>query len=420
MVSEGMKDNFAWDVKLEGTITGGLCWDNLTRSRMQDPRALERFGYKVYSQNDEDGILQEIFRRIGTTNKIFVEFGTQDGLESIGHYLLLCGWSGLWIEGDEGAVKRLQSRFRPAIDAQRLRVLNAFITRDNINSLITSAGMQGQIDLLSVDVDGNDYYIWKAIDAVLPRVAIVEFNGKMPPDLDWKMAYDADHIWDGSDRHGASLKALELLGREKGYTLVGTSLNGVNAFFVRDDLVNDSFLAPHTAEYLYNPLRLDLKFVTNHPSRYFLGLQREGYGLLDYCDVELVMGFHSVEYWEGVSSKQFAWTSEEKSVLRLLKCRAGDTCVIPCLFPEQASEGGEVICELDVSSNSPGGEKMYAVKGKNAIYIYDIGDLPQGAIIRLAICHQKLWIPSETTESCDTRRLGIGIRFSEIEFLSAK
>ena len=356
MVSEGMKDNFAWDVKLEGTITGGLCWDNLTRSRMQDPRALERFGYKVYSQNDEDGILQEIFRRIGTTNKIFVEFGTQDGLESIGHYLLLCGWSGFW----------------------------------------------------------------KAIDAVLPRVAIVEFNGKMPPDLNWKMAYDADHIWDGSDRHGASLKALELLGREKGYTLVGTSLNGVNAFFVRDDLVNDSFLAPHTAEYLYNPLRLDLKFVTNHPSRYFLGLQREGYGLLDYCDVELVMGFHSVEYCEGVSSKQFAWTSEEKSVLRLLKCRAGDTCVIPCLFPEQASEGGEVICELDVSSNSPGGEKMYAVKGKNAIYIYDIGDLPQGAIIRLAICHQKLWIPSETTELCDTRRLGIGIRFSEIEFLSAK
>lgn len=351
---------------------------------------------------------------------MFVEFGTQDGLESIGHYLLLCGWSGLWIEGDEDAVCRLKSRFRPAIAAQRLQVLNEFITRDNINLLIASAGIRGQIDLLSVDVDGNDYHIWKAIDAISPRVVIVEFNGKMPPDLDWKMAYDADHIWDGSDRHGASLKALELLGREKGYTLVGTSLNGVNAFFVKNDLVNDSFMGPYTAEHLYNPLRLDLKFVTNHPSRHFLGLQREGYGLLDYCDVELVMGFHAVEHWEGDLSKQFAWTSAEKSVLRLLKRGTADTCVIPCLFPEEASEGGENVCELDVSSNLPGGEKMYAVKEKNAIYIHNIADLPQEAVIRLAICHQKLWSPSEIAGSCDTRKLGIGIRFSEIEFLSAE
>ena len=421
MATEEMKNatqNSVWEVKLEGTIMGGLCWDNLTRERMQDPRALERFGYKVYSQNDEDGILQEIFRRIGVTNKVFVEFGTQDGLESIGHYLLLRGWSGVWIEGDESAVERLKERFRPAIAAQRLCVLRDFITRDNINSLIRSAGVQRQIDLLSVDVDGNDYHIWKAIEAVTPRVVVVEFNGKIPPDLDWKMAYDANHIWDGSDRHGASLKALELLGKEKGYTLVGTNLNGVNAFFVRADLVTDSFMGPYTAEYMYNPLRLDLKFVTNHPSRYFLGCQKAEYGLLDYIDVEPVLGFHNPEFWESeTGKKKCAWTSAEKSVLRFLKKKEANTCVIPYFLPNDEQRREIYTGELEVSSTFACGKKLCAERKEDAIYIYNIGELPIGAVIVLSINRQKLWSPSEIAGSNDTRKLGIAIRYEEIKFL---
>lgn len=406
------------NVKLEGTIAGGLCWDNLTRERMQDPRALERFGYKVYSQNDEDGILQEIFRRIGTTNKVFVEFGTQDGLESIGHYLLLCGWSGLWIEGDADAVERLKERFRPAIAGQHLFVLRDFITKDNINPLIRSSGIEGQIDLLSVDVDGNDYYIWKAIEVVTPRVVVVEFNGKMPPDLDWKMAYDANHIWDGSDRHGASLKALELLGREKGYTLVGTNLNGVNAFFVRSDLVTDSFAGPYTAEHMYNPLRLDLKFVTNHPSRYFLGHQRDEYGLLDYKDVELVLGFHNIEFWKTeTGEKEFAWTSAEESVLRFLKKEEANACAIPYFLPENTQSGEGISGEMEAFSSFSGSKKLPVERKEDAIYIHDIGELPVGAVIALSIHHQRLWSPSEMAGTSDTRKLGIAIRYQEIAFL---
>lgn len=408
-------NEITWSAKFEGTITGGLCWEYLTQKRLRDPRALERFGYKVYSQNDEDGILQEIFRRIGTTNRVFVEFGTQDGLESIGHYLLLRGWRGLWIEGDEDAVERIKEYFRPAIFARQLSVRNEFITKDNINSIISSAGISGQIDLLSVDVDGNDYHIWKAIEVVSPRVVIVEYNGKIPPDLDWKMAYDADHIWDGTDRHGASLKALELLGKEKGYTLVGTCLSGVNAFFVRSDMVNDAFMPPYTAEYLYNPLRLDLKFVTNHPPKHFLGNQREGYGLLDYRDVELLFGFHSVECMENNGRKQrFAWTSAEKSVLRVLKKIEADICVIPCMIPDQAIAYNS---EFVASSNYPSEKEICVERKEDAIYIRNIGELPQGAVIKLTIAHQELWCPSEISESSDTRKLGIGIYFDDIQFI---
>ncbi len=271
-------------LRLEGSICGGLCWDELTRRRWEDPKCLERYGYKVYSQNDEDGIIQEIFRRIGTTDKRFIEFGVQNGLESNCHYLLLKGWSGLWLEGSQKDVQEIHDRFRPIIAGGRLKVKNAFITRDNINELFTSENFTGEIDLLSIDIDGNDYYVWQAVNVVKPRVVIIEYNGKFPPDFEWKQAYNSRHVWDGSDWHGASLKAYELLGRELGYQLVGTNLLGVNAFFVRNDLAGDKFITPATAETLYNPLRLNMRFVNWHPARYCLAEQKEELGVRNYYE----------------------------------------------------------------------------------------------------------------------------------------
>ena len=271
-------------MRLEGTICGGICWDELTLTRWKDPKSLERYGYKVYSQNDEDGIIQEIFRRIGTTDKRFIEFGVQNGLESNCHYLLHKGWSGLWIEGSAKYVEEIHSRFRPVIKSGQLKVRNAFITRDNINDLFMSEGFSGEIDLLSIDIDGNDYYIWQAVSAVKPRVVIIEYNGKFPPDLEWKQAYNSHHIWDGSDWQGASLKAYELLGRKLGYQLVGTNLNGVNAFFVRQDLAGDKFLTPATAETMYNPLGRKLSFRSVHPARYCLAVQEEELGIRNYYE----------------------------------------------------------------------------------------------------------------------------------------
>lgn len=222
-------------------IAGGLCWEKLTEERMKNAKALENFGYKVYSQNDEDGIIHEIFRRIGTTTKEFIEFGVQNGLESNGHLLLLGGWKGLWIEGSNKYCDEIRMRFRPVISSGRLRILNCFITKENIEELLDMNAFSMEPDFLSIDIDGNDWHVWETIKKCNPRVVCIEYNAKIPPDMEWVMAYDAEHVWDGSDWQGASLKSMELLGEKKGYQLVATNLRGVNAFFVRRDLINESF-----------------------------------------------------------------------------------------------------------------------------------------------------------------------------------
>ncbi len=267
---------------ITGGNRAGLAYDILTARRIENEKCLERYGFKVYSQNDEDGIIEEIFNRIGTTNKTFVEFGVENGLECNSHYLLHKGWRGLWLEGNEKSVAEINARFYPAIRNNQLKCLNAFITKDNINELIAEGGMVGEIDLLSVDIDGNDYYVWKAINVVKPRAVIVEYNAKFPPNHAWKQAYNAQHHWDGSDWQGASLKALELLGRELGYQLVGTNLNGVNAFFVREELAEHKFIEPARAEELYNPARYAHAYVSGHPPNVYLGDQMPNIGALNY------------------------------------------------------------------------------------------------------------------------------------------
>jgi len=107
------------------------------KRRLDDPLYLDRFGYKVFSQNDEDGIIAEIFKRIGVTNKRFVEFGVENGLESNSHLLLHSGWSGLWIEGDRKKMNLLTKYFERPIMDKRLFAIPAFITRENINELIS-------------------------------------------------------------------------------------------------------------------------------------------------------------------------------------------------------------------------------------------------------------------------------------------
>ena len=248
-----------WQYGLKSILTKQIITANYAEielsERLKEQIRLERYGYKVYSQSDEDGIIAEIFKRIGTANKKFVEFGVQNGLESNGHFLLHKGWQGLWLEGGSKYCKQIRKIFGELIKNKRLNIVNAFINKDNINDLITTGGMSGDIDLLSIDIDGNDYHIWKAINCINPRVVCIEYNAKFPPDFEWIMEYDAKHIADDGDNQGASLKSLELLGNELGYQMVCTNLNGVNAFFVKKELAKDLFALPATAENLYNPPR---------------------------------------------------------------------------------------------------------------------------------------------------------------------
>jgi len=226
--------------------------DNINNDTMRSAPYLDSFGYKVYSQNDEDGIINEIFKRIGTTNKTFVEFGVQDGLESNCHFLLFNGWRGLWIDGSDENIHKITEYFSEPVSKKQLTAVNAFITVENINNLINENGFDGEIDLLSIDIDGNDYWIWQAITCIQPRVVVIEYNAKFPPPCEWIMEYEANHIWDGSDKYGASLKSLELLGNKLGYRLVGTNICGVNAFFVKNELSKNLFPEPPTSENLYH------------------------------------------------------------------------------------------------------------------------------------------------------------------------
>jgi len=235
--------------------------------RYSDSRHLVPYGYKTYSQTDEDGIIAEIFRRIGTTNQRFIEFGTETGIECNTMNLLIQGWSGLWLDGSAQNMQKISEHLGAYQAAGQLVAAQAFIMAENINDLFVQNGFTGEIDLLSIDIDGNDYWVWQAINVVNPRVVIVEFNSIWRPPISVVQPYRADHMWNGRDNYfGASLKAYEKVGRQKGYSLVGVNYGGGNAFFVRNDLVNEElFLAPFTAEQHYEPPRFFFALTAGHP-----------------------------------------------------------------------------------------------------------------------------------------------------------
>ncbi len=235
--------------------------------RYDSPKRLNRFEFKVYSQNGEDGIIEEIFNRIGTTNKFFVEFGVGNGLENNSAYLLVKDWSGLWLEGHHESVEFIKTEFAREIASKRLRAQETFITAENIVSLFEQHGVPAEPDMLSIDIDGNDYHIWKVLHAYRPRVIVVEYNATFPPSLVWIKKYDAAWQWDGSIGFGASLKAFEILGAERGYSLVACNFVGANAFFVRNDLLGDMFHAPYTAEEHYEPHKSYIRYTSGHTRR---------------------------------------------------------------------------------------------------------------------------------------------------------
>jgi hypothetical protein len=236
----------------------------LAQPKYQDPKRLNRHETRVYSQNGEDGILEEIFRRIGMTNRFFTEFGVQ-ACENNSLYLLLQGWRGIWLEGSPAQVSLMQHEMARQVAAGQLTIKNAFITAENIETLFRELQVPAEPDLLSIDIDGNDYWIWKAVTNYRPRVLSIEYNPIFPAHIRWVMKYNPTHVWQQDSYQGASLKSLELLSASKGYTLVGCDLTGTNAFFVRDDLVGNHFAGPFTAENHYEPARYYLQARLGHP-----------------------------------------------------------------------------------------------------------------------------------------------------------
>ncbi|MCX7899500.1 MAG: hypothetical protein N2444_05375 [Methylocystis sp.] len=238
----------------------------LARPRHADPLRLTRYGHKVFSQNDEDGIIAEIFNRIGIHSRSFVEFGVESGVECNSLWLLMQGWSGLWIEANNAYYNNICSTHRHWIESQNLYIENHLITAENINKIIGTRYRQCEIDLLSIDIDYNDYWVWNAIDIVSPRLVVIEYNATWAPPVSITVPYSPYRTWAGTNYFGASLSALAKLGKRKGYELVGCCLAGANAFFVRKDLIGGKFLNPGSPEEHYEPARYFLASLpSGHP-----------------------------------------------------------------------------------------------------------------------------------------------------------
>jgi hypothetical protein len=197
--------------------------------------------FKVSSQTGEDGIIEWLVQRVPTSSRRFIEFGVESYAESNTRYLLRTRhWKGLVFDASAANIEAINGA--ASIWMYDLTARSAFITRENINELIAGNGFTGGIGLLSIDIDGNDYWVWEAIDAVSPDIVICEYNAVFgdlrtltipyQPTFQRHMAHHS-HLY-----YGASIGALTALARRKGYELVGTTSSGHNAFFVRGDLAS--------------------------------------------------------------------------------------------------------------------------------------------------------------------------------------
>jgi hypothetical protein len=224
-------------------------------SRKKELPALSETGFRVFSQFEEDGKLLFIFSVIGMENKSFIEIGSDDGVNSNSANLYFnFGWHGLFIDGNPKSIRRGRKFFKkyPHPWFYQPTFVCSMVKRENINDLIKNAGFDGEIGLLSIDIDGNDYWIWDAITIVQPQVVIIETHNEFGLN-DIVVPYDPDYFYPGKHPiyHGASPVAMQKLAARKGYRLIGANDMGFNFIFIKNGLA-DNLLPEVTVESLLN------------------------------------------------------------------------------------------------------------------------------------------------------------------------
>jgi hypothetical protein len=243
--------------------------------QLKFPGNLALYGGKKYSQNDEDGIIEEIFKRIPNTNKTFLEIGIQTGIECNTLYLLLKGWKGTWVEGSDKYCKVIADELGGSSFKNKLSVVNSFIDRDNIVIIFRDAHTffnVTELDFFSLDIDGNDFYIMEELfkNSIFPKVVCVEYNAKFHPPHKFKIKYNKTHVWDGTDYMGCSLQDYTDLFTANNYTLICCNIPGINAFYVRNEFAGA--FKQYTIDEIYQPFRYYLSpFTLGHkPSLKYL------------------------------------------------------------------------------------------------------------------------------------------------------
>lgn len=214
----------------------------LLQQKSLKSKNIQDYEFKVFSQWGDDGIIQFLVNYLNIDQKIFIEFGVENYKEANTRFLLINNnWSGLVMDGSKVNMSQLQNEdiyWRYNIKGKQL-----FITKDNINNAIKSEGISGEIGLLHIDIDGNDYWVWKEISVVSPVITIVEYNSVFGKDHPWTVPYDKN--FNRTKKHysnlyfGSSLLSLCDLAKEKGYIYIGCNSNGNNAYFIRKDKIKD-------------------------------------------------------------------------------------------------------------------------------------------------------------------------------------
>ncbi len=234
-------------------INQGLILSKLNENKYSND--IRDYEYKIFSQWGEDGIIQHLTKLIEIKNKTFIEFGVEDFFESNCRFLLMKDdWKGFVIDGSSQNIQRLKNSY--FYWKYNLIAVDKFITKDNINETLMISDFEEDLGILSIDLDGNDYYILEAIVKFKPRILICEYNPYFGNSRKITVPYRDD--FHRSNAHysnlyfGASLAALTYLAKLKGYSLVGTGSIGNNAFYVRDDLLNDKLRVLSVSEAYLN------------------------------------------------------------------------------------------------------------------------------------------------------------------------
>jgi hypothetical protein len=244
----------------------------------QDNSVREQYRHneaQVFSQNGEDGLILYILSQIGATNRTIVEYGAGGKTSNALNLVLNFGWKGILIDGSEDELVTL--RRRVDLSGADLNLITSWITAESINEVLRSSGVPSDVDVMSIDLDGNDYWIWKAIETTAPRLMIVEYNASLGPHVRRTVPYEPSFVSRDYHHlgwyHGASLEALVSLAAQKGYRLVCCDSAGVNAFFVRNDLGREQLpettapraFYPHAGRLKSADLEAQMREISGHP-----------------------------------------------------------------------------------------------------------------------------------------------------------
>jgi hypothetical protein len=234
-----------------------VCYRSLARQGAAFVPRVSDAGVRVYSQFEEDGMLLFLFAVLGTTTKTFVDIGSGDGVNSnCANLAINFGWHGLFIDGNQQNIEAGKSFYgkHPDTCCYPPKFVHCMVRRENINDVIRNAGFEGAVDLVSIDIDGNDYWIWDALECIQPRVVIIETHVEFGYH-NIVVPYDKDYVYPGvhPDYHGASPVAMAKLANRLGYRLVGANRMGFNTIYVKREEAIDLIPEVSVEEILRHP-----------------------------------------------------------------------------------------------------------------------------------------------------------------------